>query len=393
MSSIVFVHGTGVRQPSYDQTFAAIEQGLQSVLPACELKRCYWGEAHGARLRQQGDSIPGYATARAIGDPASAEEEELALWELLYQDPLYELRMLATTQHADEEELAPGQVPPWPQLQDQVAQFQPSAELTALLAEQHLEDAFASACQNIRANAVLDDAIQHAGSDAAEAIAMLARALVAQTIVTAAAAGVPVPHSSARDAQVARVIAELGGGARSISGWIVNPIKGLAMRLATRKLERKRGAFSDAVSPVAGDILLYQTRGAEIRAFIRDKIMRAGDDVYVLAHSLGGIACVDLLVQEHLTNVSGLITAGSQAPLLYEIDSLASLRYGEKLPAHFPRWLNLYDPHDFLSYIGEKIFPGKVQDCEVESGQPFPQSHSAYWSQPQLWQKIADFSK
>jgi len=98
-------------------------------------------------------------------------------------------------------------------------------------------------------------------------------------------------------------------------------------------------------------------------------------------------------VTEQLKNVKRLITVGSQSPLIYEIDSLTSLRYGKKLPCHFPRWLNVYDTQDFLSYVGAKVFPGRVEDFEVQSRQPFPQSHSAYWTIPELWKKVADFVK
>jgi hypothetical protein len=89
--------------------------------------------------------------------------------------------------------------------------------------------------------------------------------------------------------------------------------------------------------------------------------------------------------------VSHLITCGSQAPLLYEIDSLSSRRFDDGLPAGFPRWRNIYDENDFLSYIGEGVFPGKVRDIRVESRQPFPQSHSAYWTNMKVWTAVGAF--
>jgi hypothetical protein len=103
---------------------------------------------------------------------------------------------------------------------------------------------------------------------------------------------------------------------------------------------------------------------------------------------LGGIACVDLLVKECLENVALLVTVGSQAPFLYEINALHSLEFGEPLPEHFPVWLNIYDLRDFLSYVGANVFPNKVQDVLVDSKQPFPRSHSAYWENPATWKAI-----
>lgn len=83
-----------------------------------------------------------------------------------------------------------------------------------------------------------------------------------------------------------------------------------------------------------------------------------------------------------------LVTFGSQAPFLYEINALHSLQYGEPLPAHFPDWLNIYDLRDFLSYVGAGVFPKKVQDVLVDNKQPFPRSHSSYWTNPATWRAV-----
>jgi pimeloyl-ACP methyl ester carboxylesterase len=152
--------------------------------------------------------------------------------------------------------------------------------------------------------------------------------------------------------------------------------------------QRHRGAISDAAYPFAGDILLYQGRGDQIRGVIREAIHRAVPPVVLLAHSLGGIASVDLLALEPLP-VDLLITVGSQAPFLYEINALHSLAYGDPLPPHYPpRWLNIYDLRDLLSYRGEGLFPGRVTDVKVDNRQPFPDSHSAYWTNAQVWDTI-----
>ena len=84
-----------------------------------------------------------------------------------------------------------------------------------------------------------------------------------------------------------------------------------------------------------------------------------------------------------------LVTVGSQAPFLYEIGALWSLTHDDPLPAHLPPWLNIYDTRDLLSYVGGRLFPGRVEDVEVNNGQPFPQSHSAYWTNPKVWDAIA----
>lgn len=391
MGSIIFIHGTGVREPLYTNTFNIIEEAINKNLGGWKLVRCYWGEPYGAKLHQNGDSIPAYATARAIHEVADEEDEEIALWELLYQDPLYELRTLATNER-ESEELAPNEVPPWQQSQERIDSFRPSQDLLDLFEQNGLADIFETAFE-ITETPIFAEAIQQFVTDETATIAIITRALMARMVVLSEELGVPPVSGRVRDEIVGSLIAELGGTSRSISSLVVNPLKGLALRVVTRRFQRKRGAVSDAVAPLMGDILLYQTRGSEIRDFIHDQIAALSEPVIIIAHSLGGIACVDLLALKKLANVKGLITVGSQSPLIYEIDCLTSLRYGEKLPEHFPRWLNVYDTQDFLSYVGAKVFPERVEDFEVQSRQPFPQSHSAYWTVPELWKKVADFVK
>lgn len=384
MTSVIFVHGTGVRKESYLNTFSVIEKALYVRQPDLQLVACLWGETLGATLRQAGASIPSYATARTI-EGVSDVDQETVLWQLLYQDPYFELRSLAL-QQGEGEELVPNQLPPWLTLQRQVEQFAPSLDLQSLLANHHLEQAWHAAFRQVK-----DYFTLHAATIGAAEPQPLARAMVAQTLVLAEKEGIPALDGATRDRMVELIVAGLGGQPRGIGQWFGDQIKGLALRFATDKIERKRGVISDSVYPAAADIVLYQTRGQAIRQFIAQQVRATPGPVYLLAHSLGGIACVDLLVMEPLPNLTGLITVGSQAPLLYELDALTSLRYGEPLPTHFPKWLNFYDPHDFLSYIGAALFPERVTDVQVESRQPFPQAHSAYWNNSQLWQTVKEF--
>jgi len=58
------------------------------------------------------------------------------------------------------------------------------------------------------------------------------------------------------------------------------------------------------------------------------------------------------------------------------------------LPAHFPRWINIYDRNDMLSYTAQQVFGNRVQDLEIHSGQPFPTAHGAYWLNKGTWDHI-----
>ena len=61
-------------------------------------------------------------------------------------------------------------------------------------------------------------------------------------------------------------------------------------------------------------------------------------------------------------------------------------------PALFPKWLNLFDRDDFLSYVAARLFKG-VTDFEIACGRPFPESHSAYLETDEAWEAIREFVK
>ncbi|MEU2913389.1 hypothetical protein ACWCQ0_36490 [Streptomyces massasporeus] len=48
MTSVVFVHGTGVRGAAYEKTFSRIHSALLERLPEVNLLPCQWGDVLGA---------------------------------------------------------------------------------------------------------------------------------------------------------------------------------------------------------------------------------------------------------------------------------------------------------------------------------------------------------
>ena len=94
VKTVLFVHGTGVRKLSYESSAARIAQGLHSIDPGIRLEPCLWGDVHGARLGMNGASIPEFKAPVAA---VSEETQMEALWELLAQDALFELRELAAS--------------------------------------------------------------------------------------------------------------------------------------------------------------------------------------------------------------------------------------------------------------------------------------------------------
>jgi hypothetical protein len=197
-----------------------------------------------------------------------------------------------------------------------------------------------------------------------------------------------------RDRVVELTRQELGPAEAAVGEWMVGRLLGTGVAMAspvwTHLLGWRRGKVADKTSFFAGDILLYQARGKKIRQFIHNDIKNLTPPIIVIGHSLGGVAVVDTLIKYPalIERVPLLVTVGSQAPFFYEITALTSLEVGQPLPYPFPDWLNIYDRHDFLSFTGGAVFPGRVEDQEVHSGQPFPESHSAYWYQDLTYDHI-----
>jgi hypothetical protein len=165
---------------------------------------------------------------------------------------------------------------------------------------------------------------------------------------------------------------------------------GLIQRSGTRFIRNRRELIHGAATLAIGDVLLYRSKGNVVRSFIRAKIEAATSPVTLVGHSLGAIACVDLLALPHPPAVANLVTVGSQSSFFNEIGALQALKQGASLPDTFPRWLNIFDRNDFLSFVCERIFP-QVVDLEIPSGQPFPESHSAYFSSETVWTAIRSF--
>ncbi len=404
MTNIIFVHGTGVREDAYNRSLEVVQRNCNGV----SVSKCYWGHL-GSRLNKKGVSIPNYDTARAVSggwmDPAATDDDyRVALWGLLYDDPLYELRVLSLKQKMTRD-LAPGQAPPGAELREYVKRFEITPRVQTLLEEGGIDKKFEAARTAITGSELYRAALTGAPAALADHRAAIARALIAEAAALTSRAAqeamdvaevpdfeMPEPavffDARLRDEIEQLLIQALGGMEYGIGGWLKQQLGGFVLTLGSRYVQRRRGAITDAAYPGTGDILLYQARGSAIREYIQQRIAETARPRVVLAHSLGGIACVDLFVSKDC-EVDLLVTAGSQAPFLYEINALQSLPFGKPLPEHFPRWVNLYDLRDFLSYLGEPIFPGRVTDVKVDNQQRFPESHSAYWSNPVVWKVLA----
>jgi hypothetical protein len=393
---IIFVHGTGVRGNAYNSTFRLIDENLKAYDPEFRTHRCYWGGKYGTSILGGGKSVPEERKqlSSTIADPNDPRFTQ-GLWGLLYQDPLFELSILTLR---DQEKRSPlGSEPPGLILKENLQKWNPSEDLLVTLQKVGITSKdLQTAKEQILNTQDFVRAMETAKQPIGDYVMALSRALLAQVVFLMLENGeesfLSLPADK-RDAIVEQIAAELAEQEKGILDGFINKIKGVFVRKVTYEVRRRRLGIFDDVSAGLGDILMYQARGQEIRDYIRDEIIKLRGRVVIIAHSLGGIACVDLfLMEEPPENVELLVTVGSQAPVLYELNALVGKAYDPNggLPDKFPQWLNIYDRNDFLSYVGAKFFPGRIVDVEVQSNQPFPVSHSAYWNNQNTWNAIIE---
>ncbi|MFG2277744.1 hypothetical protein ACGFNQ_03525 [Streptomyces asoensis] len=383
--SVVFVHGTGVREDSYRTTLETVRSAMTGMRPGVEVRGCFWGREAGAGLALDGVSIPGYTESGG----GRKEDADVAVWGVLYRDPGYELRLLSLCP-AVTSGMGRGQSPAQ-KLFDQLSAYVPAPEVRAAFAERSLSRSLDVAVRTVAESPELRDAASTADEGGYEHRHAFARAVVAATLAEAVERGADSVDGIERDALLSLVSADLHTQGRTLAGTVAKAAATPALLALSWHARRRRGALNDDLfQPAVGDILRYQARGHLLRRLIKRTVEHApGDAVTVIAHSLGGVACVDLMVQEEIERVDQLITVGSQAPFFYEVGALISLEHPQVPPAHFPkRWLNLYDPRDLLSFRASPVFPTHASDHEVDNRQPFPFSHSAYWSNRRVWDAV-----
>lgn len=399
--TLLFVHGTGVRGAAYAKTAALIQRQMREhELGEVKFATCLWGDHFGAQLGRGGKSIPNYGETRS---PQQAiEDASPALWDLLLQDPTFELAMLAGPETPND---APRGVDlrALDALLDKFASLGTNDALYVDLSAMGLDHLVESGTYNPALRDLVDDI---AGADGFQRCARgpvagqpahrdaLARALVAGIQKMELEDGMPLLDAPHRDELAMRIGVLLAADTPSVGSLALAGLKGLMASFATWQGRRRRSALSDAAYPAAGDILRYQLHGQQLRDYLRERIEAYPDsEVYVLAHSLGGVAALETLVKHELPNVKHLITYGSQAPFFYEIGALATLPLNESLPDSVPFWSNFYDLNDPLSYIGAAIFKDRIADYRIESGESFPASHSAYLHSTSFWTHLAALIK
>ncbi|MFI6373434.1 hypothetical protein [Streptomyces sp. NPDC050546] len=393
MTAVLFVHGTGVRKASFDSTLDTISRSLLERRPDLTVHGCFWGRRYGSSLYAKGASVPVADGARGAGPSGVPEDLDVLLWERLQDDALFELGLLALTDPPDPRGggFHPGRAPAGRALRSRHDRFATSEEVGRLFGEAGLSGQFADACRTVAASEAFGD-LEDSGVAAVDVWPAVVRATVAEALRRAEREDAPalrvVHDREHRDAFVRKLVQATDDEYRGVvGGWAKQRVGAFLANRATSYMSRRRGAFTGSASLVAGDILLYQRDGAAIRRYVADRISVLEPPVTVIAHSLGGIICLDLLATTGRSDVR-LVTVGTAAPLFWELDALWGLRAGAPLPDGFPEWVNVYDQRDFLAYVGAPVFGERVRDVRVDNDLPFPGCHGAYWFNEQCRETI-----
>ncbi|MDH2389288.1 hypothetical protein QCN29_10890 [Streptomyces sp. HNM0663] len=382
MTTILYVHGTGVRAERYAADLERLTKGLADELPGVAVEPCPWGDVLGVR-RPASDGMPP-ETAAGASDEA---DRRRAVWARLYDDPLYETRLAVLDAGVDASAVPPRVVkrlesglrglPEHGTVRERVGD-EGAAALRRAVEELLADEEFDAALPALAVTKVND---------------LVGRAVTAQYIAVREGAAGPLVTPAERDDLAQEVADALGGTALGAGRKALRTGWRTAQRIAHPAVRRYRHQILERSTPAAGDILLYQARGKPVRTYLAERVAEAAADggpVVLLGHSLGGIASFETLVAAALPQVRLLVSVGSQIPYLYGMDALASHRYGAPLPGHFTAdWLNVHDPVDLLGFPAEPQFPGRVRDVAVDTREPFPRAHGAYWATREVYQAIA----
>lgn len=409
MTHVLFVHGTGVRDQSYRQTLDEFQSRLPPAMETAQksltsVSGVSWGEDTGTDVNDQliEQMLPAGSRSATVG--VVSEDPDLLRWEALFDDPAFELKILAVSTKPDSTLLAGQQAPDdafaarLRKLSDQgippydgLTNGDLTAALNTLLRGDLLE--------------LISEAALAAGSAAEPNLVGATADFIVATVLNEVrgepGAGPDALYDvHARQKLVDHVYANLSTEPRGVGGWLQKKATDWVKKKATRKGRNNRIWLMDKVSPGMGDIIYSQRRGEAILDLLRQRIAALEGEVSVVGHSLGGVLLFDLLSSDNApSNVSRLITVGSQSAYFGACDALKTLRLDTStnkiaLPDHFPDWLNIFDTTDFLSFCAERSFSPagrSVTDRQVTSKVPFPDSHGAYWRNSEVYKAIAGF--
>ena len=398
--TLIFVHGTGVRQRGYDATMSAIREGcLRNGLDGVSIVGANWGAKFGVPVDAVDKTLPSEAVTRDAFDATRLTDADLdaAEWALLLDDPLFELRLVAESGDGEQGGVVVGGTLPDQSADESLRRVKDSPPDLAGTGLGAFD--LSTAVDRIVGTRELHGAALVVG-DAADpdlvetmARAVVATALAAHRLDAPGTEPVVALNGEVRDGLVAATVTVIAPErVKSIGGWVRSKVAGFVAQRATSIAVDRRASLQGACTSGVGDILFYHRRGGPIVDFV-SKALDGHDDgpVVAVGHSLGGIILVDALSRDGAPIVDLLVTVGSQSPMFFAIDALEELRPSDsKLP--FSPWLNIYNRRDLLSFVAKGVWPSAkdLTDIEVDPRVPFPQSHSAYWHTDRTYELLRE---
>jgi hypothetical protein len=410
MGTLVVVHGAGVRDPGIDQLEINIKNGIADIaeLKGLKVVMCRWGPEVGSMPARVSETLPKEVITRAAIQTPDDEQLEAARWSLLFDDPLFELRVAQAAPAGEAAGIAIGQVLAAQAAIEALQGLTSQADLPGPDTGTSRQE-FAEAVAAIANSQELGMAADAAGTAAdKEFVEAVARAVVAELIArhrldapgTQPAVAV---NGAIRDQLVATLAERLApDGTRGAIGWLKGRVGGFIAKRATALAADRRMAAQEASSGLVADVIHYLRRGHRIAEYVADCLKGADGPVIALGHSLGGIVLVDVLSRAEHPPVDLLVTVGSQAPVLYAYDALerprdardGGPRYSMEHPPFTP-WLNIYNRNDFVSFLADDIFSHEIEqdlpivDQELHLPEAFPAAHGAYWTDKETFRFIA----
>lgn len=392
---VIFVHGLTVRQERFEQDLLPmVRKGFEKRLSNPRVVGCYWGDL--GLQGFQGLSIPtGREGEMGVGDVTRAEDDELRA--LLAQDPILELRALKDEQRFQLEPMTIDTSPPEVKSRNAVL-FEKRKLIASAVRDDCTQTLLLAAPQAIEDAALLAlkrGAEANRQLSAQDLIAPLARCITALINGHARAAyddDVVFPWMEIETCVEAVLAQQLGGAMAGPPEWL----KRVGLTLATPVMGRVRASILRKMATFVGDCLIYLQKRDEIIMRVSAVVAREAaaqpGPIWLVGHSMGGIIAFDYCGRIPGAPIDRLITVGSQVGLFAELDSLEAIKRAAgsakyEIPARVGSWRNVYDRDDMLSFLAAPVFDGAV-DLDLDTGSPFPESHSAYWAREDLYKRV-----
>lgn len=165
-----------------------------------------------------------------------------------------------------------------------------------------------------------------------------------------------------------------------------------------------RAIFHQQCALLIGDAFAYfsargEDRPAPIAQRVIDSLQEAaairdktGEELIVVGHSMGGVILCDIVTHYGKDiPIDVLITVGSQFPLFADLRMFPGVNPSERpvpRPENVRRWINIFDPHDFLGYPGSHMFEG-IDDFHLPTYAVGGAAHTDYFNRPSFYWQLA----